>query len=137
LSEKSWEEAEEAERVFKQNNIRIDSTKNISQIAVENGVVIGALASGWSTSQEYGEKVAIFAFDLVVKAEFRRQGVGLKLIQNAIAKYNSEKHEYEEKGHKTMMRIWVINPILVPVLEGLGFTVEATYKNGSAYLIAY
>ncbi len=136
--EENWEEADEAEQVFKQNDIRFDSTKNISQVAVENGVVIGALASGWSKSQEYGEEtVAVFAFDLVVKPEFRRQGVGLKLIQNAIAKYNSEKNDYQEMGEKTMMRIWVINPILVPVLEGLGFDVEATYQNGSAHLVAY
>lgn len=138
-SEDNWEEAEQAEQVFRENKIRPDSAKNISQVAIENGVVIGALSSGWSISREYGdEQVSVFSFDLVVKPEFRRQGVGMTLIQNAISKYNAEKNDYREMGNQTMMRIWVVNPILIPVLERLGFQAESEpYENGSVHLVAY
>lgn len=136
--EEDWEEAEQADQVFKQNDIRYGRDKNISQVAIENGVVIGALASGWDKDNSYGEDVMVFSFDLVVKPEFRRQGVGLKLIQQGLAKYKQEKGDYQEMGNQTMMRIWVINPVLIPVLEGLGFQAESEpYENGSVHLIAY
>lgn len=141
--EENWEEAEQADQVFKQNNIRYDRNKNVSQVAIENGVVIGALASGWDRDNGYGKDVMVFSFDLVVKPEFRRQGVGLKLIQDAIKKYNQEKLDYQESGSQTMMKIWVVNPILIPVLERFGFMIESSYEvdglgnPGSAHLIAY
>jgi len=91
--EENWEEAEQADQVFKSEGIRYGRDKNVSQVAIENGVVIGALASGWDRDNGYGEDVMVFSFDLVVKPEFRRQGVGLKLIQDAIKKYNQEKME--------------------------------------------
>jgi GNAT superfamily N-acetyltransferase len=141
--EEDWEEAEQSDQIFRQNDIRYGRDKDISQIAVENGVVIGALASGWLQDNSYGEDVMVFSFDLVVKPEFRRQGVGLGLIQQALRKYNQEKMDYQEMGNKTMMRVWVVNPILIPVLEKLGFTIESSYEvdemgnPGSAHLIAY
>lgn len=141
--EENWEEAEQADQVFKQNDIRYGRDKNISQVATENGVVIGALASGWDRDNGYGENVMVFSFDLAVKPEFRRQGVGLKLIQDAIKKYNQEKLDYQETGSQTMMRLWVVNPVLIPVLERFGFTIESSYEvdgegsPGSAHLIAY
>ena len=141
--EEDWEEAEQADQVFKQNDIRYGRDKNISQVAIENGVVIGALASGWQRDNSYGEDVMVFSFDLVVKPEFRRQGVGLGLIQQALKRYNIEKPDYQEMGNKTMMRVWVVNPVLIPVLEKLGFKIESSYEvdwlgnPGSAHLIAY
>ena len=141
--EEDWEEAEQADQVFKQNDIRYGRDKNISQVAIENGVVLGALASGWQRDNSYGEDVMVFSFDLVVKPEFRRQGVGLGLIQQALKRYNQEKLDYQEMGSQTMMRIWVVNPILIPVLEKLGFEIESSYEvdglgnPGSAHLIAY
>jgi len=141
--EEDWEKAEQADQVFKDNAIRYGREKNVSQVAIENGVVIGALASGWTNDNSYGEDVMVFSFDLVVKPEFRRQGVGLGLIQQALKKYNMEKMDYQEMGHNTMMRIWVVNPILIPVLEKLGFEIESSYEvdglgnPGSAHLIAY
>jgi len=120
--------------IFKENDIRIDSTKNINHLAIENGVVIGALASGWTRH----DNEMVFAFDLVVKQEFRIKGVGLQLIQNAIKQYNQEKSDYKEMGHSTKMRIYVVNPLLFPVLERLGFKVVETYQwNGSTYGVAY
>ncbi len=86
--EENWEEAEQAEQIFKQEKINFGRNKDISQVAIENGIVIGALASGWDRNNGYGEDVMIFSFDIVIKPEFRRQGIGLGLIQQAIKKYN-------------------------------------------------
>lgn len=141
--EEDWEEAEQADQVFKQEKINYGREKNISQVAVENGTVIGTLASGWTQDNGYGEDVMVFSFDLVVKPEFRKQGVGLKLIQNAILQYKQEKQDYQEMGKNCMMRIWVVNPILIPVLEKLGFQIESSYEvneygnPGSAHLVGY
>jgi GNAT superfamily N-acetyltransferase len=136
--EDNWEEADEADQIFRQNKIRYDSTKNIQQVAIENGVVIGAMASGWSKNSDYDEDVMVFSFDIVVKPEFQRQGVGLKLIQDAIKRYNAEKNDYQEMGNKTMIRLWVVNPVLIPVLERFGFQAESEpYENGSVHLISY
>ncbi len=141
--EENWEEAEQAEQIFKQEKINFGRNKDISQVAIENGIVIGALASGWDRNNGYGEDVMIFSFDIVIKPEFRRQGIGLGLIQQAIKKYNTEKLEYQEMGENTMMRLWVVNPVLIPVLEKMGFQIESSYEvdglgsPGSAHLIAY
>jgi len=138
--EEDWDQADDADQIFKQQKIRYDSSKRVNQVAIENGVVIGAIASGWTNSREYGEDetVAVFSFDLVVKPEFQRQGVGMQLIQNAIREYQQDKHVYEEMGQKTMMRLWVVNPVLIPVLERLGFQAESEpYENGSVHLVAY
>jgi len=141
--EENWEEAEQANQVFKENNINYGKTKNVNQVAIEDGVIIGALATGWEKNNDYGEDVMVFSFDLVVKPKFRRQGIGLKLIQEGINKYNQEKLDYKDMGYNTMMRVWVVNPILIPVLEKLGFEIESSYEldglgnPGSAHLIAY
>lgn len=141
--EEDWEEAEQSERIFNEQGFRLDRNKNFHQVAIEDGIVIGTIASGWSKNNDYGEDVMVFSFDLVVKPDFRKKGIGLRLIQDAIQKYNQEKLDYQEMGNKTMMRIWVVNPILIPVLEKLGFTIESTYEidswgnPGSAHLIAY
>ncbi len=141
--EDDWEEAEQADQIFKKQKLRYGRDKNISQVAIEDGIVIGALASGWTRDDSYGENVMVFSFDLVVKPEFRRRGVGLKLIQDAIFRYNQEKLDYKEMSNKTMMRVWVVNPVLIPVLENLGFEIESSYEvdglgnPGSAHLIAY
>jgi GNAT superfamily N-acetyltransferase len=136
--ESDWEEAEQGYQLFKQEKIRYDSTKNIQQVAVENGNVIGALASGWSKSGEYGEDSAIFSFDLVVKPEFRRQRVGYELIRGAVAQYLQDKREYAEMGIGTLMRLWVVNPVLIPVLErDFGFQVEADHGEGGVHMIRY
>ncbi len=141
--DEEWEDVDQADQVFKNETINYGRNKNITQIARENGVVIGALASGWDKDSGYGEDVMVFQFDVVVNPQFRRKGVGLQLIQSAIKQYNQDKKEYQDMGIKTMMRVWVVNPILISVLEKLGFVIESSYEHGengqfgSAHLIAY
>lgn len=136
--EEDWEEGEQGDQVFQRSNIRYDRNKQINQVAIENGEVIGALASGWTRGDEYeGKPVWVYAFDLAVDQNHRRKGVGLALIQQAVRNFESERQIYGEDGSYTMMKLWVVNPVLVPVLEGMGFQMEAEHGDGSAHLIRY
>ena len=137
-TEENWEEADQAEQVFKISNIGCSSEKNISHVAIENGEVIGALSSGWCQGDTYeGKRVAVFSWDLAVLPEHRKKGVGLSLIKSAMQQYEREKEIYAGEDGYSQMRIWVINPVLVPVLENLGFQIEAEHKDGSAHLNYY
>lgn len=130
-----YQDADIADQIFKQRGIRYDSTKRLSQLAVENGTVIGAIASGWHPSHDYNEEVYVFSFDVAVKKEFQGGLAGMKLIEEAIQQYEQEKEAY---GEKTMMRLWVINPRLIPILERrFGFEVEAFHGDGSAHLTRF
>lgn len=138
----------QAEHLFDRNNIRFNNhygrEKDIAHVAIENGEVIGALASGWKkdwgpelTDREE-ERVMQYSFDLVVDPKHRRKGVGKKLIDDAIREYERDKKIYQEAhGVSTMMRVWVVNPALVPYLESIGFEVESSYDNGSAHLVKW
>ena len=130
-----YQDADAADAIFNDRGIRYDSTKQLSSLAIENGQVIGAIASGWAPVSDYGEGVYVFSFDVAVKKEFQNGLAGMQLIQNAIRQYEQEKDAY---GDKTLMRLWVVNPRLVPILERrFGFEIENSYKDGSAHLIRY
>jgi hypothetical protein len=134
-----YERAQQAEQAFQQSNIHVNRNKNISHVAVENGQVIGAVQSEWSQDTSYGEPVWVFSFDVAVKPEFRGpQMTGLKLISEAIKHYEQTKGQYAEQGAHTMMRLWVVNPRLVPILESrFGMEVESDMGEGGSYLIRY
>lgn len=136
--EQDWDQANDALGVFQKSQIHVDRSKDIRQVAIENGNVIGGLASGWSKGDEYeGKDVWVYSFDLAVDPQHRRKGVGLALIKQAIRTFESERHMYEENGSLTMMRVWVVNPVLVPVLENLGFSIESDHGAGGCHLIKY
>lgn len=137
--EEDYEDTGAAQKVFDQSKIRYPRDSNIKEVAIENGIVIGALSCGWQESKDYEpEKVYVYSFDLAVKPEFRRQGVGSTLIQRGIVQYETEKHDYHDMGYHTIMRVWAINPALIPLLENkFGFQIESEYENGSAHLIRY
>jgi len=129
-----------AEKTFSESGIRVSRDKNMTQLAIENGKVIGAIASSWNKEDEYdGKDVYVFSFDIAVKPEFRGpKMVGLKLIAAAIKQYEHEKTIYEETDGLTMMRLWVVNRRLIPVLEQkFGFDLESDLGKSGAYLIRY
>ena len=135
----AYEREHQADQAFDAANLRYDSSKRISHVAIEDGRVIGALASGWTQSQDYGdEKVMVFAFDVAVRPEFQKGMTGLKLIAGGIQKYETEKRDYQEMGYQTMMRLCVVNSRLVPVLEQrYGFTMESDHGAGGVHLVRY
>jgi len=135
-----YEYADQAEQVFRDTKIRPDNTKNLSHLAVEDGRVVGAISSGWSNDKNTGHgegDVWIYSFDIAVLSKFRKGLTGLKLISEAIKTYQSDRLEYEDMGGQTMMRLWVVNPNLIPILERYGFQIEAEHGNGSAHMVMY
>lgn len=132
-------DANKAEVLFRKNKINPGRDKDISHIAVEDGNIIGSVASGWSLDSNMDEKVVVYSFDLVVSPDHRRRGVGKKLIEDAVREYEGDK-EVQKKGHgadHAMMKVWVINPHLVPYLESIGFNIESEYKDGTAHLVKF
>ena len=88
----------------KSKKLGVDPAENIVDIAIENGVVIGSVSSGWSKEDD----IDVFSFDLAVLPQFRKRGVGTKLIAEAIRTF-----EFDREGRdKAMMRLWVVNPVL-------------------------
>ena len=93
--------------VFQNSGIRYDSSKNISDIALEDGTVIGSTASGWYVDDK---DRLVFSFDIVVEEKYRGKKIGTGLVDRAIQKFESERNESEEAyGKKSMMRIEAVN----------------------------
>ena len=112
----------QAESVFQDAGIRPDSTKNISDIVLTDGTVIGATSSGWYRGEDND---MVFAFDVAVQKEHRLKQIGPELITRAIQKFENERGDYESMGDKTYMRIEAVNLQVGAYLVKLhGFTVE-------------
>ncbi len=119
-------EIKEANNIAKEEGISIFSDKNVQSIAKSGDEVIGALWSSWETFTRkrhiFAKKknIAKFEFDIVVKGSFQGKGVGGKLLNIAIDKYNSEKEEYDED---TIIKAIVVNSKMERMLIKKGFKV--------------
>lgn len=126
-----YQDAEQAEAIFKEREVGVDRNKELSHMAVEDGQVIGAVSSSWS----HEDGVDVFSFDVAVKRQYQGTMAGMKLIQEAIKQYEWDKSMYEGN---TMMRLWVVNERLIPILvRRFGFEIESEHEGGSAHLIRY
>jgi hypothetical protein len=133
------------EQIFMERGIRTDSTKEFTDVAMNDGLPVGGMASGWSDSGNYGFPVKEFSFDVATEDPTNRTPnkggtgmMGMKLIQEGINRYEAEKSDWEEMEYKTMIRLWVVNPRLVPILERrFGFDIESEYSDGSAHMVRY
>lgn len=97
---------DEANKVFQAAKIRYDSTKDISDIVSDNGIVIGATASGWDTTDDK----CVFSFDISIQEKYRGKKIGTGLVDRAISKFESERQEYSEVyGKDTIMRVEAVN----------------------------
>jgi ribosomal protein S18 acetylase RimI-like enzyme len=123
-----WVAADQADQIASKSGIRIDSTKELSWIAVnEADDVVGALWSHLSNDDP-----PVFDFDVAVDPDWRSGRLGLQLIDNAIEDLRA--HQSEFPG--TYARVWVVNPKLVRVLENrYGFEIESQHSDGSAHMI--
>ena len=119
-----WVTADQADQVAAKSGIRIDSTKELTYIAInDSGNVVGALWSHLSNDDP-----PKFDFDVAVDPSWRSGRLGLQLIDNAIEDLRN--HQGEFPG--TYAEVWVINPKLVRVLENrYGFEIMSHYKDGS------
>lgn len=85
------------EDVFEMQNFCMPSTIHLAEllkkedffvfVALDNDQVVGGLTS-YILRQYYSEKTLIYIFDLAVKREYQRKGIGKKLIEanNAYSK---------------------------------------------------
>jgi predicted N-acetyltransferase YhbS len=116
-----WVAYDQAESVMKKSEIRPDRNKEISFIALdENDDVIGAAFD----SYDHHEKE--YSFDVAVLPEYRG-GTGIKLIKESLEKAR-ELDDYR-------IRLWVVNPKLVKLLENkFGFEIDEQHSDGSAHM---
>lgn len=122
-----WVTMDQAEAIAKNSGIRISSDKNLSLIALNNDQVTGAVWSSVSAEEDQ----AIYDFDVVVGKDNRNARVGLQLIDAALNDYQYLKSEYDN----LYVRVWVVNPKLVRVLENkYGFEITSQYNDGSAHM---
>lgn len=131
-----YEREEQAQNVFRE--VKIRPTAPISHVAIENGVVVGSIASKWEREAHPDGDLWIYSFDVALKPEFQKAWGGMKLISEGIANYEREKKQYEWDGGITMMKLWVVNRDLIPILERrYDFSLEADYGPGGAHLVRY
>lgn len=140
--EEDWEQADVAYQIAKMVNIRPDSTKNPTILALnDKHEVIGAAFTSWhddnDATQAAGEPISQWNFDVVVHPQWQGyEMVGMKLIQQAEKERRNMENMY---GNKAYTRLWVVNPKLAKVLQHpkYGYDAEAEYEDGSAHLVKY
>ena len=140
--EEDWEDAEKAEQIAKKVGIRIDSSKNLSFIAVnEKGDVVGALYSSIKNdddaSEATGKNIGVLSFDVVVDPDLANpmDQTGPKLIKAG----ESLKDDHDGYYDNIYIRNYVINKKLVRVLQTprFGYDIESEYPHGAAHMIKY
>ena len=138
-----YEAHDQVSQIFDNSQIRPSSTKKLIDIAILNGEVVGGVYASWNLDDnDFPEEEmarAYFDFDVAVKPEARgHDKVGIHLIDSAISKFESERVEYEEMGHHTAIKVWVVNPRLKEFLENRrGFSVFSDYGDGTAQMVKW
>jgi hypothetical protein len=99
------EHMDEAWNVFKNNKIRPNRNKDISDIALKDGTVIGAIASGWDVDNN----IATFSFDISIDKSNQGMQIGTNLVKQALSRYNNDKFTYKDMGMNTEIELEVIN----------------------------
>lgn len=136
----SWEDddldpydvANKAEIVAHESGIRVMRNKELKFVALDRSYSDPVIGGVWTaTYHDYEQDATVFDFDVAVDKEFRSSAlVGLKLIEAAISEYN------DLQDDRKYIRVWVINPKLVRVLERkYGFEIESDHGDGSAHMI--
>lgn len=124
-----WEAMDQAEKVAADSGIRIGRDKDLQFIAIdESGTVVGAV---WA-SLDGSDEGTVYDFDVAVDPKHRSGRIGLELIDAALGDY--EYHKADDPN--TYVRVWVVNPKLVRVLERrYNFDIESEYRDGSAHMV--
>jgi len=96
---------DEAWDVFKNNKIRPNRNKDISDIALKDGTVIGAVASGWDVDNN----IATFSFDISIDKSNQGIQIGTNLVKQALSRYNNDKLVYKDMDMETEIELEVVN----------------------------
>lgn len=129
---------EQAFAIASNSGIHIASDKELAFVAIDNAVDSNTVVGGvWSArhSDDDHEDIDVYDFDIAVDKSYRNQvGVFLKLMESALDEY----YNLLEYNPKTYIRVWVVNPRLVGVLERrYGFELESRHGDGSAHMTFY
>jgi ribosomal protein S18 acetylase RimI-like enzyme len=100
-----FDQIDAAWNVFKDNKIKPNRNKDITDIALSDGTVIGAVASGW----DIGDNKATFSFDIAINNNHQGMKIGTNLVKQALERYNNDKSSYREMGYNTEIELEVIN----------------------------
>lgn len=126
--------ANKAEIVAMEAGIRIMSNKELKFVALDNSYSDPVIGGVWVAIYHDDDNDAeVYDFDVAVDKDFRGpERVGLKLIDLALNDY------HDLSVDKKYVKVWVINPKLVRVLERkYGFEIESQNGNGSAHMTYY
>lgn len=100
-----FDQIDSAWNVFKNNEIRPNRNKDITDIALSDGTVIGAVASGWDRD----DNKATFSFDIAINNNHQGMKIGTNLVKQALERYNNDKSAYKEMGCDTEIELEVVN----------------------------
>lgn len=126
--EQEWELVEEAEKLFKEAKVRPSSREEILYVAVHKDKVVGAITLGSYYSQD--KNANNYTFSVVVEPSFRAKGVATDLIKEVL---ESVKHDEENY----YFEVWVINPLMVSILEKLGFETDGGWTPDNPHMYKY
>lgn len=122
-----WVALDQAEKIASDSGIRISNNKEISFVAFDP-VTDDIIGATWKNIHD-DEEGMTYDFDVAVDKGNRGGNVGLSLIEASISDYT----QYNDGDMR--IRIWVVNPKLVRVLERkYGFNVMSQYPDGSAHM---
>lgn len=126
-----YEVAHKAEVVAMEAGIRIMSNKELKFVALDHSYSDPVVGGVWAATYHDDDNDAeVYDFDVAVDKDFRGpERVGLKLIDLALSDYQ------DLPADRKYVRVWVINPKLVRVLERkYGFEIESQNGDGSAHM---
>lgn len=101
----NYEIYDQAIKIARDNNIRIDNSKELSGYIIEDNEVVGALF-------EYVNN-EIYSFDIVISKMMQRRGYGKELVQYGMQQYEVYKEAY---GDDLKLDIDVVNPYMKDLL---------------------
>ena len=128
-----WIVADQAEKIAKDSGIHIARNKDLSWFAMAEDNVVGAV---WSAIYDDDDQDAmVYDFDMATHPGYRKElGIFLRLMDAALGDYR----DLQADNPRTYVRLWVVNPKLVGVLERrYGFDVESQHGDGSAHMTYY
>ena len=103
------DEYTELDWIVKTSGIRILSDKVLYHIYYIDDKVVGGLYTGYQNNE--------FSFDIVVHCDYRRQGIGKRIINDGIAEFRTVVEGYP----RARCVLDVVNDNLLGYLKQLGF----------------
>ena len=111
--------------VVKKSGVYIYNNKDLSNIAynVQTQETVGVLVI---THMQHA-----FSFDVIVKDEYKRKGIGKELVKIALSHYDDQK---EAHGDEFEIEVEVINPDMGELLKKFGFIVKKKLPDGTVLM---